>query len=119
MKKYISQILVSAFVLMAFHSGIAFAQKGHAVYYSDWFQGRTTASGEIFDQNALTAAHKKLPFGTQVRVTNLENNSSVVVTINDRMPTRNSNIIDLSKRAAEELGLIKKGRAQVNLEVID
>ena len=119
MKKYIAQILVGVFVLMAMHSGLVVAQKGYAVHYSDWFQGRKTASGEIFDQNALTAAHKKLPFGTQVRVTNLENNSSVVVTINDRMPTRNSNIIDLSKRAAEELGLIKKGRAQVNLEMID
>lgn len=119
MKKYITHILVSTFVLTTLYSGLAVAQKGYAVHYSDWFQGRKTASGEIFDQNQLTAAHKKLPFGTRVRVTNLENNSSVVVKINDRMPTRNSNIIDLSRSAAEELGLIKKGRAQVNLEVID
>lgn len=119
MKKYITHILVSTFVLTTLYSGLAVAQKGYAVHYSDWFQGRKTASGEIFDQNQLTAAHKKLPFGTRVRVTNLENNSSVVVKINDRMPTRNSNIIDLSRSAAEELGLIKKGRAQVNLEVIE
>lgn len=119
MKTYFIRLLVGIFVFMMFGSGLVMAQKGYAVHYSDWFQGRKTASGEIFDQNALTAAHKKLPFGTQVRVTNLENNSSVVVKINDRMATRNRNIIDLSKQAAEELGMIKKGRARVNLEVID
>lgn len=119
MKTYFIRLLVSIFVLMTSYSGMAMAQKGHAVHYSDRFQGKKTASGEIFDQNVLTAAHKKLPFGTQVRVTNLENNSSVVVKINDRMATRNSNIIDLSKQAAEELGMVKKGRTLVNLEVLD
>ncbi|MCC7135218.1 MAG: septal ring lytic transglycosylase RlpA family protein [Nitrosomonas sp.] len=104
--------------LITFSSGLL-AETGTAVYYSDKFQGRKTASGEIFDQNQLTAAHKKLPFGTKVKVINLENDRSVIVKINDRMATKNSNLIDLTRQAAKELDFLKQGKARVNLEVVD
>jgi len=81
--------------------------------------GRPLTSGEKYDRNALTAAHRTLPLGTTVRVTNLKNNKSVVVRINDRGPHGvKSDIIDLSGRAAEELDIIKAGRAKVKLEVV-
>lgn len=96
-----------------------FAEEGTAVHYSNKFQGRKTANGERFDQKKLTAAHKQYPFGTKVRVTNLENNRSVVVKINDRMATKNSNIIDVTSRAANELGFKKKGKARVSLEAVN
>ena len=98
-------------------SPLAQADEGMAVHYSDRFQGKPTASGQVFDQDALTAAHKRLPFGTKVKVTNLANNQSVEVTINDRMATRNRNLIDVTRRAARELGFEKAGRARVSLEV--
>lgn len=98
--------------------GLARAEDGGAVHYHDKFQGRTTANGEIFDQEALTAAHKTMKFGTNVKVTNLENNKSVVVKINDRMARKNRNMIDLTRRAARELDFEKKGRAQVRIEVV-
>jgi rare lipoprotein A len=111
--------LPSIFVVLAFlAAGTASAQEGMAVYYSDKFQGRPTASGEIFDQQALTAAHKKLPFGTQVKVTNLDNNQSVVLKINDRMASNNRNVIDVSRHAARELGFERKGRTRVRIEVL-
>ncbi len=106
-------------LVLSFVSTAVLAEEGYAVHYSDVFQGRKTASNEIFDQNALTAAHKKIKFGTRVKVTNLENDKSVIVKVNDRMPTRNRNIIDVSKRAAEELGFVKQGKARVNLEILD
>lgn len=95
------------------------AQTGTAVFYSNVFHGRRTASGERYDKNKLTAAHKRLPYGTRVRVTNLQNDKSVVVKINDRMATRNSHIIDVSRRAARELGFLKAGSARVRLQVLD
>ncbi len=94
------------------------AETGTAVHYSDKFQGKKTASNEIFDQNGLTGAHKKFPFGTNVKVTNLSNDRSVVVKINDRMARKNRNAIDVTRRAAEELGFVKNGRARVKLEVV-
>jgi rare lipoprotein A len=93
---------------------------GNAVFYSDKLVGRPLTSGEKYDRNALTAAHRTLPLGTTVRVTNLKNNKSVVVRINDRGPHGvKSDIIDLSGRAAEELDLIKSGRGKVKLEVVE
>ena len=95
-------------------------QTGNAVFYSDKLIGRPLTSGEKYDRNALTAAHRTLPLGTMVRVTNLKNNKSVVVRINDRGPHGvKSDIIDLSGRAAEELDLIKGGRGKVKLEVVE
>ena len=118
-KSLISILLAAAVSFMVMGSNIVSAETGYAVHYSNKFQGKKTASKEIFDQNKLTAAHKKFPFGTKVKVTNLENDRSVIVKINDRMATRNSNVIDVSKRAAKELGFIKQGRARVSLEAVD
>ena len=106
-------------VIALFALGSAHAEEGMAAHYSDRFQGKPTANGEIFDQEALTAAHKKLPFGTQVKVTNLKNNQSLVVKINDRMARRNRNIVDLTRRAARELGFEKEGRVRVRLEPVE
>ncbi len=92
---------------------------GMASFYSDTLHGRRTASGERYDRGALTAAHKKLKLGTKVRVTNVENNRSVVVRINDRGPYVKGRIIDLSKAAAIKLDFIKKGIVKVKLEIIE
>ncbi len=111
---------LAAMVLAAGFVGAAIAaEEGKAVYYSDFFQGRNTASGEVFDQSLKTAAHKKLPFGTRVRVTNLDNDKSVVVTINDRMARRNTNLIDLSKSAAQEIDMVRRGVVPVRIEVLE
>lgn len=103
------------------------AQRGQAAVKSDglasWygpnFAGRQTANGEIFDPSQLTAAHKTLPFGTQVRVTNLNNGRSVVVRINDRGPFKPGRVIDLSRAAAERVGMISSGTAPVSLELLN
>ena len=92
--------------------------QGTASYYGGKFHGRKTASGERFNQNGLTAAHKTLPLGTRVRVTNLRNGETVDVKINDRGPYHGGRIIDLSKGAARELGMLPAGTAMVKLVVI-
>ena len=95
-------------------------QTGTAVFYSDKLVGRPLTSGEKYDKNALTAAHRTLPLGTMVKVTNLKNSKSVVVRINDRGPHGpKTEIIDLSGRAAQDLDMIKDGRAKVKLEVVE
>lgn len=91
---------------------------GVASFYGRRFHGRRTASGERFDMNAMTAAHKTLPFGTNVRVTNPRNGKSVVVRINDRGPFSRTRDIDLSRAAATELGIINHGHADVELDVV-
>ena len=90
-------------------------QTGQASYYADKFDGRKTANGEIFDQDKLTAAHKTLPFGTIVKVTNLTNNKTVIVRINDRGPFVAGRIIDLSKAAAKKIDLISAGVVKVTV----
>lgn len=90
---------------------------GEASWYGPGFQGRSTASGEPFDRNALTAAHRSLPFGTRVRVTNLENGQQVIVRINDRGPYHGGRVIDLSEAAARSIGM--GGTAQVRGEVLE
>ncbi len=92
---------------------------GLASWYGPGFHGNQSASGEIFNQNALTAAHRSLPFGTMVRVTNLDNGRSVVVRINDRGPYSGGRIIDLSAGAAQMVGMMQTGVAPVQLDVID
>lgn len=92
-------------------------QKGEASYYAERYEGQKTASGEIYKREAFTAAHASFPFGTKVRVTNLSNNKSVLVEINDRGPHKAGRVIDLSYAAAEEIGIILTGVAQVKLEV--
>jgi rare lipoprotein A len=94
------------------------SQRGTASWYGKQFQGRKTASGEIFDMNRLTASHPSLPFGTVVKVTNLGNGKSVVVRINDRGPSVRGRIIDLSRAAAEEIDMVSAGLAEVEVEVI-
>jgi rare lipoprotein A len=93
------------------------AEEGIANFYSDKFQGKKTAGGAVYDKNKLTASHKTLPYGTKVRVTNLENGKSVVVTINDRMKPGTPVVIDVTRRAAQELGFAKAGKAKVKSEV--
>lgn len=93
-------------------------QSGTACWYGAEFHGRRTASGEIFDQNKLTAAHPSLPFGTIVRVTNKANDQSVLVRINDRGPWKRGRIIDLSRAAAQQLDMVNAGLAEVDLEVV-
>ena len=97
---------------------IGFTQEGQASYYAMKFQFRKTASGERFNQHEKTAAHKKLPFGTIVRVININNGKSVVVKINDRGPFINGRIIDLSRSAFEQIGNVGKGLLKVRIEVI-
>ena len=92
-------------------------EEGVANFYGDKFEGKKTASGEVYDKNALTASHKKLPYGTKVKVTNVDNGKSVVVTVNDRMAASNPAVIDVTRHAAEELGFVKSGKAKVKLEV--
>ena len=94
-------------------------ETGIAAYYSNVFHGRRTASGERYDKNAYTAAHKRLPFGTRIRIMNLENGKSVVVKINDRGPRSKERIIDVSRRAARDLDFVRKGLTKVRLEVIE
>ena len=92
-------------------------EAGVATFYSDKFEGKRTASGDVYRKNGLTAAHKKLPHGTKVKVSNVANGKSVVVTINDRMAASSAAVIDVTRRAAEELGFVKAGKAKVRLEV--
>jgi rare lipoprotein A len=94
-------------------------EEGLASYYHDSLQGNRTANGEIFDQNAWTAAHRTLPFGTKVRVTRLSNGKSIVVRINDRGPFVAGRIIDLSRRGAQELGFLRDGVVRVRVEVVE
>lgn len=94
-------------------------QEGKASYYADKFEGRTTANGEKYKHSKLTAAHKVLPFGTELKVTNKQNGKTVVVRVNDRGPFVQGRIIDLSKSAAEKLDFIHEGIADVTVEVVD
>ena len=93
-------------------------QVGLASYYGRPHQGRRTASGETFDMHAMTAAHRSLPFGTRVLVTNLANGHRALVRINDRGPFKKERIIDLSQAAARKLGMAGAGIARVRLEVV-
>jgi len=93
----------------------SFEQAGKASWYGPGFEGRKTASGERYDSSDLTAAHRELPFGSKVRVTNLENGRSVVVEINDRGPYKPGRVIDLSKGAARRLGMVEDGVVRVTI----
>ena len=106
-------------VLLHGLTATASAEEGTASYYADSLHGNPTASGEPYDKNAMTAAHLDLPFGTRVRVTNLSNNKSVVVRINDRGPHTKGRIIDVSGAAAEKLGLLDSGTAEVFVEIME
>lgn len=94
-------------------------ETGTASYYADEFDGKKTASGEIYDMNKLTAAHPSYPMNTICLVTNLKNDLSVEVRINDRMPSFKSRIIDLSLAAAKEIDMIRDGIQDVKIEVLE
>lgn len=100
------------------HGLFSIEQSGVASYYSDKLHGQRTANGEVYDKNALTAAHKSLPFGTVLKVVNLSNNRSVEVRVNCRAPQSNKRLLDLSKRAAKELGFVQAGLTRVKIEVL-
>nr|MBI1232271.1 septal ring lytic transglycosylase RlpA family protein [Cytophagales bacterium] len=93
-------------------------QTGKASYYGKAFHQRKTASGEIFDMKEYTAAHKHLPFGTLLKVTNLQNGFQVIVRVNDRLPMSSKRIIDLSRRSAEQLKMVTDGVVEVTVEVL-
>ena len=91
---------------------------GVASWYGGRFHGRSTANGETYNQHALTAAHRTLPFGTEVLVTNKANGKSVVVRINDRGPFHGNRVIDLSQKAANQIGMVNSGTARVTVDVL-
>ncbi|HUB20060.1 MAG TPA: septal ring lytic transglycosylase RlpA family protein [Acidobacteriaceae bacterium] len=93
-------------------------QLGVASWYGKYFEGRTTASGQPFDPSQMTCAHRTLPLGSVLRVTNLENHKSVIVTVNDRGPVPENRVIDLSRAAADALGFSDRGLAPVKVELI-
>lgn len=120
-KRTLCFVFVTMYVFGGFSKLYAqkkFVQRGIASYYTDRFDGRTTASGEIFDNEELVGSHKKLSFGTMVKVTNLANGRSVVVRINDRGPYAHGRIIDVSKKAAVKIGLYATGAAKVLIEAV-
>lgn len=112
-------LLVSAITKDEFSDDTLKIQEGIASYYGERFHNRKTANGEIFDMNQMTAAHKYLPFGTMLKITNLKNGRQVWVMINDRLPQTSKRIIDLSKGAATELEMIRDGIVPVKIEVAD
>jgi rare lipoprotein A len=120
MKKHIG--LFSALLLTVFAVPLVCAQEvrqyGNASWYASSLHGRKTASGECYDKDDYTGAHRNLPFGTMVKVRNLYNGKEVIVRVNDRGPFIKSRIIDLSRAAAITLGILNMGTARVSLEVI-
>ena len=122
MKKQALLFLIFSLLLFACHRKSipstdenTITETGYASFYSDKFDGRLTSNGETFRQNKFTAAHKKLAFGTSVKVTNLANDKSVVVRINDRGPFVSGRIIDLSKAAAKQIDMVGAGVAKVKI----
>lgn len=113
----LSALLLLVFTLPSLSSD-HFRQYGNASWYGKSFQGEETASGESFDMHEFTGAHRDLPFGTLVKVTNLFNGKEVVVRVNDRGPFHKSRIIDLSRAAANAIGIVSRGIVRVSIEVI-
>jgi rare lipoprotein A len=122
MTKKISLIFIAAALatsaLPLFAASPGQVQRGVASYYHDSLHGNKTASGQVYDKTKLSAAHKSLPLGSKVRVTDLRTGKSIVVRVNDRGPFVKGRIIDLSRRAATELGMLKRGVTRVKLEVL-
>ena len=111
-------IIAITFLMIALQSAAQITEIGLASFYADKFDGRVTASGDIFDQNKMTAAHRTFPFGTKVKVTNMNNKKTITVIINDRGPFVKDRVIDLSKAAAKKLDFISSGVTRVKVEVI-
>lgn len=108
--------VVLIFVGCSFIPKTEYSQTGRASFYANKFHGRKTSSGEVFNQDNLTAAHKTLPFGTLVKVVNLSNDSVVIVKINDRLGNSSSSLIDLSLKAAQQLNFVRFGHVKVKVE---
>ncbi|MGB4075680.1 septal ring lytic transglycosylase RlpA family protein [Pseudomonas sp.] len=115
----IASLLLSACASQGQVDPDGYRAEGKASYYGARHHGNKTASGERFDQNALTAAHRNLPFGSLVRVTNLRNDKSVVVRINDRGPYSKGRIIDLSHKAAAQIDMLRAGVVPVRVEALE
>ncbi|WP_294429322.1 septal ring lytic transglycosylase RlpA family protein [uncultured Treponema sp.] len=115
-----AKILLTLFLfsLSSFAFSSVYKENAKASYYAEKYHGRKTANGEIFNMNAMTCAHKTLPFGTVLRVTNLANGKNVDVRVNDRGPFVKDREIDVSKAAAQKLGMIKTGTANVKIEIL-
>jgi rare lipoprotein A len=117
MKIEITNLIIAATVMLCLSScARKITETGKASYYADKFQGRTTASGAVFKQEKLTAAHRTLPFGTKVKVVNMANGRAVEVIINDRGPFAGGRILDVSKKAARKLGMVEAGVASVKIK---
>lgn len=112
-------VMLGVFMVMSSSIVMAKTEEGIASYYADALSGNPTASGEPYDKDALTAAHRTLPFGTMVRVINLDNGKQVSVRINDRGPHSKNRVIDVSGAAAKQLDLLDSGTAEVRLEIQD
>ncbi|WP_027385707.1 septal ring lytic transglycosylase RlpA family protein [Chryseobacterium gregarium] len=122
MKRFILVIImmISAFGVYSFRMNATDAKKtSYASYYHDKFNGKKTASGEIFSNSKFTAANRTLPFGTNIRVTNLKNGKEVVVKINDRGPYHSSRALDMSKAAFDEIGNTGSGTIPVEYEIVN
>ncbi|MDQ0067538.1 septal ring lytic transglycosylase RlpA family protein [Chryseobacterium sp. DT-3] len=122
MKRFILVIImmISTLGVYSFTGNTLDAKKtSYASYYHDKFNGRKTASGEIFSNSKFTAANRTLPFGTNIRVTNLNNGKQVIVKINDRGPFHASRALDISKAAFDEIGDISRGTIPVEYEIVD
>ena len=112
-------MMISTFGIYSFNNNATEVKTSYASYYHDKFNGRKTANGEIFDNSEFTAANRKLPFGTRVKVTNLRTGLSVIVRINDRGPFHASRALDLSKAAFDEIGNLDRGTIPVEYEIIE
>lgn len=111
--------VIRIFFLLVFCGAFAQTQTGKASFYADKFEGKPTASGEVYRHILPTAAHRTLPFGTKLKVTNLANNLWAIVTVNDRGPFGGGRILDVSKSVAEKLDFVAAGTANVKIEVLE
>ena len=114
MRKFIPVVFTAVFLLNACAPKLS--QTGRATYYAAGFDGKRTASGERFRNSAHTAAHRTLPFGTKLKVTNLSNGRKVKVVVNDRGPYSRGYMLDLSQKAARKIGMIQSGTARVKIQ---
>jgi len=113
------RILWGVFIIVFHYQGFSqTTETGMASFYNDKFEGRITASGEPYKQKKMTAAHRTLPFKTRIKVTNLSNEKTIIVTINDRGPFVKDRILDLSKAAAIKLDFIEKGVTKVKWQIL-
>jgi rare lipoprotein A len=105
--------------IFGFSFDAIYSEKGSASYYANKFNGRRTSSGEIFNQEFLTAAHKTIKLGTFVKVTNLSNDSTIVLKVNDRLGRSSGHTIDVTRKAAEHLNFVRKGSTKVLIEILE